>query len=257
MKKRSVFGIFVSVLLIALCITPFVYVLFRSIVTADGTVIFSYYYEVFLANQEYLFRFWRSLFLTLCITAGQTTVSILAGYGFAKSNFPGKNILFFLLMALMIMPLQVTLVPNYTILDKMGLLDTYYALALPAIFVPLGTFIMTQSFKAIPNEIIEASRVDGCNTMGALLQIGIPATRTGIICTLLLSFLDGWNLVEQPMVYLRKFMDFPISVALASIPSGDPTLQLVCCLLVVIPPLFLFVFFNRELAEGVAMGKEK
>lgn len=257
MRKRSAFGISVSILMIALCITPFVYVLFRSIVTSGGTVTLSYYYEVFLANQEYLFRFWRSLFVTICITAGQTVVSILAGFGFAKSNFPGKNLLFFLLMGLMIMPVQVTLVPNYTILDHMGLLDTYYALALPAIFVPLGTFIMPQSFKAIPNEIIEASRVDGCNTMGALLRIGIPASKTGIICTMLLSFMDGWNMVEQPIVFLRRFMDYPISVALASVPSGDPTLQLVCCLLVVLPPLFLFVFFNQELAEGVAMGRGK
>lgn len=165
--------------------------------------------------------------------------------------------MFFALLILMIMPLQVTLVPNYIILDEMGLLDTYYALILPAIFVPLGTFIMTQSFKSVPNEVIEAAKLDGCNTMTVICKIVAPMNKSGLVCTMLLSFLDGWNLVEQPLVYLNEFADYPISVALASVPPEEPTVQLVCCLLVVLPPLFLFSYCNQELAEGIAIGGEK
>ena len=182
---------------------------------------------------------------------------LFRSYGFAKCRFPGKNVLFFLLMVLMIMPLQVTLVPNYIMLDKLGLLDTYYALVLPMIFVPLGTFIMTQSFQAVPNEIIEAARLDGCGTLKLICRIAVPMNRAGLICTLLLSFLDGWNMVEQPMVYLEDFGRYPISVALASVPPENPTVQLVCCILVALPPLFLFAYFNRELVEGIALGGEK
>lgn len=152
--------------------------------------------------------------------------------------------------------LQVTLVPNYIMLDKLGLLDTYYALVLPMIFVPLGTFIMTQSFQAVPNEIIEAARLDGCGTLKLICRIAVPMNRAGLICTLLLSFLDGWNMVEQPMVYLEDFGRYPISVALASVPPENPTVQLVCCILVALPPLFLFAYFNRELVEGIALGGE-
>ena len=159
-KRPAYFSSFAAVLLTALSVIPFLYVFAKSLLSAQDGFTLSYYYQVFLAQEQYLLRFWKSLGLCLCITAGQVVVSTLAGYGFAKCRFPGKNVLFFLLMVLMIMPLQVTLVPNYIMLDRLGLLDTYYALVLPMIFVPLGTFIMTQSFQAVPNEIIEAARLD-------------------------------------------------------------------------------------------------
>ena len=256
-KRPAYFSSFAAVLLTALSVIPFLYVFAKSLLSAQNGFTLSYYYQVFLAQEQHLLRFWKSLGLCLCITAGQVVVSTLAGYGFAKCRFPGKNVLFFLLMVLMIMPLQVTLVPNYIMLDKLGLLDTYYALVLPMIFVPLGTFIMTQSFQAVPNEIIEAARLDGCGTLKLICRIAVPMNRAGLICTLLLSFLDGWNMVEQPMVYLEDFGRYPISVALASVPPENPTVQLVCCILVALPPLFLFAYFNRELVEGIALGGEK
>ena len=256
-KRPAYFSSFAAVLLTALSVIPFLYVFAKSLLSAQNGFTLSYYYQVFLAQEQYLLRFWKSLGQCLCITAGQVVVSTLAGYGFAKCRFPGKNVLFFLLMVLMIMPLQVTLVPNYIMLDRLGLLDTYYALVLPMIFVPLGTFIMTQSFQAVPNEIIEAARLDGCGTLKLICRIAVPMNRAGLICTLLLSFLDGWNMVEQPMVYLEDFGRYPISVALASVPPENPTVQLVCCILVALPPLFLFAYFNRELVEGIALGGEK
>lgn len=247
----------VSFILTAVCVVPFVYILILSLRDLEGGFTLEYYYEVFFAQSQYLVRFWKSLAMSVCIAAGQVFVSVMAGYGFAKYKFPGKNVMFFALLILMIMPLQVTLVPNYIILDEMGLLDTYYALILPAIFVPLGTFIMTQSFKSVPNEVIEAAKLDGCNTMTVICKIVAPMNKSGLVCTMLLSFLDGWNLVEQPLVYLNEFADYPISVALASVQPEEPTVQLVCCLLVVLPPLFLFSYCNQELVEGIAMGGEK
>ena len=142
MKKRVSFSGAVSVVLAMICVAPFAYVFVQSLLSTDGQLTAEYYYEAFLSTAAYLHRFWRSLGLTLCIAAGQVIVSTLAGFGFAKHHFRGKNVVFFLLMILMILPLQVTLVPNYIVLDEMGLLDTYYALALPMIFVPLGTFII-------------------------------------------------------------------------------------------------------------------
>ncbi|MGN1027440.1 MAG: carbohydrate ABC transporter permease [Faecousia sp.] len=257
MKKSHTLSSVAACLLTALCVLPFVYVFGKSLLDSQGGFTLEYYYQVFLAQEQYLLRFWKSLAICLCITAGQVVVSTLAGYGFAKCRFPGRNTLFFLLMVLMIMPLQVTLVPNYIMLDKLGLLNTYYALVLPMIFVPLGTFIMTQSFKSVPDDIIKAARLDGCGTLGVIFRIAVPMNKAGLICTLLLSFLDGWNMVEQPMIYLEDFKKYPISVALASVPPEDPTVQLVCCILAVLPPLFLFAYFNRELVEGIAIGGEK
>lgn len=256
-KVRNLGAAALSFFLCALCIVPFAYVLVNSFQNAEGGATLKYYYAVFIGQSQYLLRFWKSMSLSVCIAAGQVVVSALAGYGFAKYRFPGKNVLFFLLMILMILPLQVTLMPNYIVLEKLELLDTYFALALPAIILPLGTFIMTQSFRAVPGSVIEAAQLDGCKLPGLLLRVVLPMNRNALICTFLLSFLDAWNMVEQPITYLKEFTEYPISVALAAVPPGDPTVLLTCCVLVTLPPLFLFAFFNRELAEGIALGGER
>lgn len=255
-KKNVVLGIAAAVILL-ICVVPFSYILMQACRTEDGAWTVEYYYQVFLASPKYLLRFFKSLLLASCIAVGQTVFSVLAGFGFAKYRFPGKNILFFLLMALMIMPLQVTLVPNYVVLEAAGLTNTYAGLALPAIFVPLGTFLMTQTFRAVPNELMDAGKLDGCTDFGALLRIAVPMGKGGIACTLLLSFLDGWNMVEQPMVYLEQFKSYPISVALSLVQPGAVGEQLACCVLVMLPPVMLFAVFHRELVEGIALGKEK
>lgn len=256
-KRRNLWTVALSFFLCALCIVPFAYVLFTSFQAAQGNFTFKYYYDVFMGQTQYLFRFWKSVGLSLGIAVGQVVISVLAAYGFAKYKFPGKFILFFILMILMILPLQVTLMPNYIVLRETKILDTYWALALPAIILPLGTFILTQSFKAVPNSVVEAARLDGCKVPRLLMQIVIPMSKNGIICIFLLSFLDAWNMVEQPITYLKDFADYPIAVALASVPPGDPTVLLVACVLVTLPPLFLFAFFNRELTEGIALGGER
>ena len=199
--------------MITFCILPLAYILIKSVLDTAGNFTLRYFYQVFLSKSQYLFRFWRSLGLSICIAAGQVLVSVLAGYGLAKSRFPGRNFLLFLLIMWMTIPLQVTLVPNYLILDDLDLLNTYYALILPMIFVPLGTFIMTQSFRSIPEEILEAAQLDGAGTLSILARVAVHMGKRGLICTMLLSFLDGWNMVEQPITFLKKFSDFPLSVA--------------------------------------------
>lgn len=257
MKLKCNFSHIIPIILTFFCVLPYLYILSRSFLSTDSSVTLDYYYEVFLSETQYLHRFWKSLTLAAVIAVSQVIVSTLAGFGFAKCRFPGRNVIFFLLMILMIMPLQVTLVPNYLMLEKMELLDTYYALALPAIFAPLGTFIMTQSFKSVSNDVIEAARLDGCGTLEVIYRIATPMNKSGLVCTMLLSFLDGWNMVEQPIVYLKDFAKYPISVGLASVSPGDPAVQLVCCILVALPPLFLFAYYNQELVEGIAIGGEK
>ena len=139
MKKRSFFTAALSFFLCALCVVPFLYVLFSSFRSVDGAFTLRYYDQVFLSQTQYLFRFWKSVGLCSAIAFCQVAVSTLAGFGFAKYRFPGKNVLFFLLMILMILPLQVTLMPNYIVLEELKLLNTYWTLALPAIILPLGT----------------------------------------------------------------------------------------------------------------------
>lgn len=258
MKKRvNPCVTLVAVLIAALCLAPFGYILLRACIDEDGGATALNYYRVFLAEPYYLLRFFRSLALALVVAVGNLAVSTLAGFGFAKFRFPGKNALFFALMVLMILPLQVTLVPNYQVLDAMGLLNTYAALALPAIFTPLSTFILTQTFRAVPDELLDAARLDGCGTWGLLLRIAVPMNGSGMACALLLAFLDGWNMVEQPIVYLNEFKDYPIALALATVHSGSLGEQLAACVLVMLPPVLLFAVYHRELTEGISLGRDK
>lgn len=245
-----------ALLLVLLSVAPFCYVLFRSFWTGQG-VSFQSYYDVFWGQSQYLLRFWKSLGIGFAVGLGQLVVSVLAGYGFAKFAFRGRNAIFFLLMILMVLPVQVTLVPNYIMLNQLNLLDTYSALILPLIFAPLGAFILRQSFLSVPDSILEAAMLDGCGSFQTLLRVAVPMNLSGMVCAFLLSFLDAWNMVEQPIAYLKDMHRYPISVALAYVPPVDATVQLVCCILVVLPCLFFFTFFNRELVEGITLAEIK
>ncbi len=255
-RSRGIFSGAAAVVLVFLCLAPFAFVLLRSFLTGHGVDLRSYY-DVFLGSPQYLFRFWKSLGMCGCIAAGQLAVSVLAGWGFAKYRFKGRDTLFFLLMLLMVLPVQVTLVPDYILLHDLGLLDTYAALILPSIFLPLGAFILTQSFQAVPDAIVDSAMLDGCGIFRMLMWVVLPMSKSGLVCTVLLSFLDGWNMVEQPIAYLKDFDQYPLSVALAYRPPADATIQLVCCILVVLPALSLFTFFNRELVEGIVLAEVK
>lgn len=243
--------------LVFLCLAPFGAVLVHSVYQPEGGISFQAYYEVFLASPQYLLRFWRSLGIALGIVTGQVFMSILAGYGFARYRFPGRNGIFFVLMIFMVLPLQVTLIPNYILLDRLHLLGTTKALILPSIFVPLGTFLMKQSFQAVSEEVLDAAQLDGCGLFRILFQIAVPMCKGCVFCVGVLSFLNGWNMVEQPITYLKDFERYPLAVALVYVSSNHILQQFVCCLLVLLPPLFLFSCFHKEMVDGIVLGEEK
>ena len=256
-RRRSRLGQVLSagaaVLLLVILLGPFFQVVYGALFPQAAGFSLEPVYQVFLATPEYLLVFWRTLALCALIVAGQTVLSVLAGLGFAKDHFPGKGLCFFLLLVVMVLPLQVTLVPNFRILGTLGLLDTQWALVLPALFAPLGTFLMTQSFRAVPDEILEAAQLDGANMVQALGKILVPMSKNGLACVVVLTFLETWNMVEQPMAYLKDTSQHPLSVALATTQARDVGVQLACCLLALLPPLLLFLGLRKELLEGIAL----
>lgn len=245
----------VGVLVAAVSLLPFCFLFLRSF--WDGGVTLQPYYDVFLSTSRYLDSFWRSLGLTCTVAVGQLAVSVPAGFCFAKRSFPGKRVLAFLLVVLLVLPVQVTLVPNYLMLKNLGLLNTYAALILPALFAPFGTFLLGQSFRSIPNALLDAARLDGCGTIGLLWRIVMPTRKGTMACVAILAFLDAWNMVEQPLAYLRSFQEYPLSVGLAYAAPQGVAVQMVCCLLAALPPLFLFAFFSQDLVDGIVLGEVK
>lgn len=212
------------------------------------------YYMVFLRSADYLMKFWRSLLLCLAISAGQIIVSALGGFAFAKYPIPLKKGIYFLLMALMMMPVQVTLVPNYIVLDGLKLLDTWLALILPMAFLPFGTVFMTQIFKGIPDEVLDAAKLDGAGTLQILFRVMVPIGKGGAISVFLLSFVDAWNMVEQPITFLKDILRYPLSVFLASVNQVNFELPFVCGVLAALPMLLLFFFFHEELTRGIELS---
>lgn len=209
------------------------------------------YYDVFLASPDYLGKFWLSVFLSAAITGGQTILSCLGGYGFAKFRFPGKNFLFLLMILLMMLPLQVTLVPNYIVLDKLGWIGSYRALILPGICSAFGVFLLTQTFRSIPNSILEAARLDGAGQLKTLLFVVIPQAKAGIASLVILNFIDTWNMVEQPLVFLKERAKYPLSIFLSQINSADLSHAFVCGILAMLPVLLLFLHFKDALMTGI------
>lgn len=207
---------------------------------------------ILLSTPEYLMKFWNSIGITAAIAAGHLLVSCLAGFGFSKFRFPGRGLLFGLVVILMMMPYQVTLVSNYIMLDRLHLIGGYGAVILPGIFSSFGVFLMKQVMDEVPQELLEAARLDGAGNIKVLARIVLPMCRGGIAALLLLNFADNWNMVEQPVVFLEKREQYPLSVFLAE-PIWQTQPEIFACgLLALLPPLLLFAYFRDELADGIA-----
>ena len=186
-------------------------------------------------------------------------VSVPAGFCFAKRSFPGKRVLAFLLVVLLVLPVQVTLVPNYLMLKNLGLLNTYAALILPALFAPLGTFLLGQSFRSIPNALAgrrpagrlrhHRSSVADCHAHGA--KGPWPAWPSW------LSWMPGiwWS---SPWPTCAAFREYPPPRWAWPMPRPRGwRYRMVCCLLAALPPLFLFAFFSQDLVDGIVLGEVK
>lgn len=209
------------------------------------------YAEVFLLNPSYLSKFWSSMFISVMIVAGQTILSIISGYGLAKFRFKGKNIVLYLIIILMILPVQVTLVPNYILLDNIGLIGSYWAVIIPGIFNTFGVFLMKQVFASVPDECIEAARIDGAGHIQVLLKIVIPMSKTGIASLIILSFIDAWNLIEQPLAFLKDPLKYPLSIFLSRINEFDFEIEFVCGVMAILPVLLLYLFLKDQMIKGI------
>lgn len=210
------------------------------------------YYEVLIAKQKFLRMFWNSAFVVLPIVAGQVLVSSMAAYAFAKLRFKGRNALFFLYILLMLMPFQVTLVPNYLVLDKLGLIGNNLSLILPGVFSAFGVFLLRQFMLGIPNECIEAARVDGCSQMQIFFRIIMPLSKGGIASLAILSFIDNWNMVEQPLIFLKDANQYPLSVYLSSIKTSELGIAFAAGIIYMLPMLLMFLYGENDLVEGIS-----
>jgi len=215
------------------------------------------YYEVFFATPDYLAKFWVSLLLAVGAILGQMVISCMGGFAFAFYDFPGKRLLYGLLCLFMLIPLQVTLLPNYLLLDLLGVLNTYWALLLPLAFAPLGTFLLTQIFRSVPVDILHAARLDGAGTLQVMVKVLLPCGKSGVSTLIILTLIESWNMVEQPLIYLKDVGSYPLSVFLASRYTENLPLQFVCCVLSLLPLALCFFYCGGDVLDSGIPKEEK
>ena len=212
------------------------------------------YRAVLITSSDYLVKFWNSVRLTVPITLFQMLVAVLTSYGFARYPSKLKGIIFFAYIILMIMPYQVTLVPNYLVAKKFGLLNTRSAIILPAIFSPFSIFLLTKIMRRIPVSYVEAAKLDGAGELQILTRIYIPMCRNAIISIGMLVFIDYWNMVEQPLILMASDEAkalHPLSVFLSQINANDVGLAFAVGVVYMIPALLIFLYGEDYLVEGI------
>jgi len=209
------------------------------------------YVEILLDSPEFFIMFWNSCKLVFPILMGQLIINTPGAWGFARYDFKGKNALFALYIVLMLMPFQVTMVSNYIVLNYFKLLNTRMGIILPAIFSTLSVFIMYRFFKGIPNAVIEAARMDGANEFQIFLRIGIPMGAPGIASAMVLGFLEYWNMLEQPLAFLEDKALWPLSLYMPAIRPEVTGGYLVSSVIILIPPLLIFLIGQKYLEKGI------
>ena len=215
-------------------------------------VSFSQYSTVLLKSPEYLLKFWNSVFYVLPIVVFQLVVASGVSYAFARVETKFRSIVFFVYIILMLMPYQVTLVPNYIVDNALGILNTRWAIILPGIFSPFSVFILTKYMRRIPKAMVEAAQLDGCGEWQIFTKIFMPLCRATLYSVAILVFIDYWNMVEQPLILLQDADSQPLSVFLSNINSGEIGLAFAMATVYMIPSLLLFLHGEEYLVEGIA-----
>lgn len=212
------------------------------------------YVNIFLRQSFFLRMFWNSIGIVTAIIIGQLLISSMTAYAFSNFSFKGRKILFFLYVITMMMPFQVTLVPNYLIVDRLGLMNTYNALILPAIFAPFGVFLLKQFMNFIPKECIEAAQIDGAGHFTIFFKIVIPILKPAIASLIILLFIDYWNMIEQPLLFIDDLMKRPLSTYLSVIGKKDFHYAFAASTIYLLPALFIFLYWECYLVEGVQLS---
>ena len=215
-------------------------------------VSFSQYFTVLLKSPDFLYKFWNSVILVAPIVLAQLMVASVAAYGFTRWRGKVRDTIFFAYVLLMLMPYQVTLVPNYLVSDFLGLLNTRWAIILPGAFAPFSVFLLTKSMRRIPVSLIESAKLDGAGEWHIFWNICLPQCRSALYSIAILVFIDYWNMVEQPLILLQDADAQPLSVFLSSINTGEIGLAFAMATVYMIPSLLLFLHGEEYLVEGIA-----
>lgn len=215
------------------------------------------YVELLLDLPQFFVMFWNSVRMTAGILAGQLLVGVPAAWGMARYRFPFRRGLYMLYIILMMMPFQVRMLSDYLVLNSLHLLDTHLGIVLPGIFSTFPVFIMYRFFCAVPNAVIESAKLDGAGLWQIFIYIGLPLGEGGIVSAMVLGFLEYWNLIEQPLTFLKEKALWPLSLFLPNIGLEKAGVAFVASVMTLIPSVFVFLLGQNDLEQGIAAAAVK
>ena len=215
-------------------------------------VTFNQYISVLIRSPDYLLKFWNSVILVVPIVLLQLVIASVTAYGFTRWRGKLRSFLFFFYVILMLMPTQVTLVPNYLVSDWIGILNTRWSIILPGTFAPFSVFLLTKSMRRIPASLIEAAKLAGSSEWQIFKDICLPQCRSALYSIAILVFIDYWNMVEQPIILLPNADLQPLSVYLSTINTSEVGLAFAIATIYMVPSLLLFLHGEDYLVEGIA-----
>jgi multiple sugar transport system permease protein len=267
-----------TIILLILLAIPFVFPFWWMITSAfkDQTSIFEFpprllpevwHPENFAAvftYQPFAQHYFNSLYIAVLVTVGTLIVASMSGYAFARIKFPGRTVLFIILLSALMMPSEVTIIPNFFFMKQLNLINTHVPLIIiPILGAPsvLGSFMMRQFFVSIPPEIEEAAMLDGAGRLGIFWRIVLPLARPALGGLAILVFLASWNNFLEPLVYLDDINLFTLPLSLRNFNDvyGTPLwhLQLAATTLSVVPVLIIYVIAQRQIIDTFAASGVK
>lgn len=214
--------------------------------------------------QPFAQQYFNSLYIALSVTGLTLVFASLAGYALARMRFAGAGLLMLFLISALMVPEEVTIIPNFFLVRWLGLMDTHWPLILLPVFGPHGvmaTFLMRQYFLAVPKELEEAGKMDGLSRLGIWWRIAIPMSRPALAAVAIITFLFSWNLFLEPLVFISSLDRFTLPLALSNFTDayGAPLwhLQLAATSLAVVPILIVYLIAQRQIIESFAMSGVK
>jgi len=221
------------------------------------------FYQLIFFKSQFFEYFTNSMKVVSVIIVGQVVLGVISAYAFAKMKFPGRDIIFLAYILVILLPFQVTMVQNYLIFDEIKqltgfeILNTHWALIFPGVFHSFGVFLLRQFIVGIPNEIIEAARIDGAGDFKIFFRIVLPTVKSAVLALVILTFIDYWNIVEQATAFIKDEALQPLSVYLETIYHGDFGVFYAGALLYIVPAVIIIYKGEKYLSEGLSLGEMK
>lgn len=234
-----------------LCLAPLALVLWGSLFYGDRFSL-RQYGLMLLQTPQFMRAFWNSVFYTGLILLVNVPLSLLSAYGFSRFRFRGRTPLFWLYIVMILLPFQATVVPQYMVLKGLKLLDTVWAVLLPNLFATFGTFLMVQYLQNFDKSLYEAAEIDGMSTLAVFFRLVLPVCKPLVSAMAMISFLNYWSLVEQPMMFLKNAAQQPLSVRLNSAVFGQASYG--AGVIFSLLPLLIYLYAYEDLQTGMGLS---